>query len=383
MQWLCQRPWFERSRLAIVLMLAAHLAATGAAMGAATGTASAQTPAAPLKKTQLGIGTLVLNLTYPWALMPPVLGYWREEGYEVEVFAAQSSLQAIQVMSAGKVDFIEANSAPIMQAAANNNIPIRTIMVNTVIDWSLVSPAGSPIHKVADFKGKVIGLSSLGTGGVALLKSYLGANGLNPDADVTMVAVGVGPAALGALRTDRVQGLMFWGSAITGFEAAGAKFDHFFDPNWRKYADFSIATLQSTIDRDPAMVVALVRGAAKASLFAMTNPDCVRKLQWAKYPDTKPTGASEETLIEADLYRLKGQQDSMQQALEMGGGKLWGRATPQDFATLEDFFIATKIVNKKLGNPADYLVGIPNFFEKVNDFDHDAVIRQAKECRSP
>src|SRR5260370_6386453 len=203
MQWLCQRPWFERSRRAIVLMLAALLAATGAA----TGTASAQTPAAPLKKTQLGIGTLVLNLTYPWAMLPPVLGYWREEGYEVEVFAAQSSLQAIQVMSAGKVDFVEANSAPIMQAAANSNIPIRTIMGNTVIDWSLVSPAGSPIHKVADFKGKVIGLSSLGTGGVALLKSYLAANGLNPHTDVPMLPSALRPAAPRAPRTVRAHGL--------------------------------------------------------------------------------------------------------------------------------------------------------------------------------
>jgi NitT/TauT family transport system substrate-binding protein len=361
-------------RLSIALVLAILMAVSSVAQAQ---------PSPSLKKVQLGIGTLVLNLTYPWAMMPPVLGYWREEGYDVEVFPAQSSLQAIQAMSAGKVDFIEVNSAPIVQAAADNKIAIRTIMVNTVIDWSLVSRDGSPIHKVQDFKGKIIGVSSLGTGGVPLLKSYLSANGLNPETDVTMVAVGVGPTALEALRSDRVQGLMFWGSAITGFEVTGTKFNYFFDPKWRKYPDFSIATLQSTIDRDPGMVVALVRGATKASLFAMTNPDCVRKLQWAKYPDTKPSGASEEVLIKGDLYRLKGQQDGMQMALDMGGGKLWGNVTPQDFANLEDFFIETKLVTKKLSNPADYIVGIPNFFEKANDFDHAAIIRQAKECRIP
>src|SRR5471030_2399631 len=92
-----------------------------AALLLAPSLASAQQP---LKKVQLGIGTLVLNLTYPWALMPPILGYWREEGLEVEVFAAQSSLQAIQLMSAGNVDFIEANSAPIVQAAVDNKIAI-------------------------------------------------------------------------------------------------------------------------------------------------------------------------------------------------------------------------------------------------------------------
>jgi NitT/TauT family transport system substrate-binding protein len=359
----------------IALLLSTILALAAAGLAHAQGK--------PLKKVQFGIGALSLNVTYPWAMMPPVLGYWREEGYDVEVIPAQGSLQAVQLLTAGKLDFIEANSGPIMQASATNGIPVRTVMLNTVIDWSLVSKEDGPIRKIRDFKGKLIGVSSLGTGGVALLKSYLSANGMDAEKDVTLVAVGVGPAALLALRTDRVQGLMYWGAAINSFEVTGAKFNYFFDPIWRKYPDFSIATLQSTIDKDPAMALALVRGAAKASLFSMANPDCVRRLQWAKYPDTKPTGAAEDVLIKGDLYRLKGQQDGMQQALDVGGGKLWGKVTAKDFATLEDFFIDTKVLTKKLANPADYLVAIPDFFEKANDFDHDAVIKQAKDCKVP
>jgi len=361
-----------KKQIAFVLALALTLAL------AAPGFADAQ-----LKKVTFGVGTLSLNVTYPWAMMPPVLGYWREEGYDVEVIAAQNSVQAVQLMTAGKLDVIEANSGPLMQALATNDIAVRTMMVNTVIDWSLVSKEDGPIKKIQDFKGKLIGVSSLGTGGVALLRSYLSANGMDPDKDITLVATGVGPAALLALRTDRVQGLMYWGAAINSFEVAGGKFTSFFDPKWRKYPDFSMAALQSTLDKDPNMAVALVRGAAKASLFSMTNPDCVRRLQWQKYPDTKPTGAAEDVLIKGDLYRLKGQQDGMQQALDIGGGKLWGKASAQDFAALEDFFIETKVLTRKIANPADYLISTPGFFERVNDFDHAAVIRQAKECKVP
>jgi len=359
-----------KKQIAFVLSLALALAAPGFAN-------------AQLKKVTFGVGTLSLNVTYPWAMMPPVLGYWREEGYDVEVIAAQNSVQAVQLMTAGKLDVIEANSGPLMQALATNDIPVRTMMVNTVIDWSLVSKEDGPIKKIQDFKGKLIGVSSLGTGGVALLRSYLSANGMDPDKDITLVATGVGPAALLALRTDRVQGLMYWGAAINSFEVAGGKFTSFFDPKWRKYPDFSMAALQSILDKDPNMAVALVRGAAKASLFSMTNPDCVRRLQWQKYPDTKPTGAAEDVLIKGDLYRLKGQQDGMQQALDIGGGKLWGKASAQDFAALEDFFIETKVLTRKIANPADYLISTPGFFEKVNDFDHAAVIQQAKECKVP
>lgn len=352
------------------------LAACAAALWA---TAASAQPA--LKKAKLGIGTLALNITYPWAMLPPVLGWWREEGYEIDVFAAQSSLQGIQLMSAGNVDFMEANSAPIMQAAADNKVAIKTIMVNTVIDWSLVSMEGGAVKSLADFKGKLIGVSSLGTGGVPLLHAYLQANGLKPEADYTLVAVGVGPGALEALRSNRVQGLMFWGAAITGFEVAGSKFRSFHDPKWRRFPDFSISTLQSTIDRDPKMVEVLVRGGAKASLFAATNPECVRRIQWAKYPDTKPSGADEATLIKGDLRRLAGQMDGMKQALEMGGGKLWGAVSSKDFAGLQDFFIDTKVLKQKLADPAGYLVGTPGFFEKANDFDHAAIVKQAQDCK--
>jgi NitT/TauT family transport system substrate-binding protein len=359
-----------------------HLLA-GAAFATALLTAFAAVSQTPLKKAKFGLGTLALNISYPWAMLPPVLGYWKDEGYDVEVFPVQSSLQGIQLMSAGNIDFVEANSAPIMQAAADHKIALKTIMVNTVIDWSLVAMESSPIQKLADFKGKTIGVSTLGTGGVPLLNAYMQANGLKPDEDYTLVAVGVGPVALEALRSNRVQGLMFWGAAITSFEVAGSKFRYFIDPKWRQYPDFSIATLQKTIDKDPKMVEALVRGGIKASLFAATNPECVRRIQWAKYPDTKPSGSDEATLIKGDLHRLAGQMEGMKQALDMGGGKLWGAVTPKSFAELEDVFVETKVLKQKLANPADYIVGIPNFFEKVNDFDHDAIVKQAQACKIP
>lgn len=46
-------------------------------------------------------------------------------------------------------------------------------------------------------------------------------------------------------------------------------------------------------------------------------------------------------------------------------------------------FLETKVLKQKLPNPANYLIGIPNFFEKVNDFDHAAIVRQAQECKIP
>jgi NitT/TauT family transport system substrate-binding protein len=333
----------------------------------------------PLRKIKIGVGTLVLNAALPYVMLPPALGYWQDEGYDAEVFPAQSSIQAVQLLVAGNVDFIQVNSGPMLQAVVKNNLPLRSVMITTVIDWSLVSQADGPIKTLGDFKGKLIGVPALGAGGVALLEQYLSSNGINPKKDVELVAVGAGPAALAALTSGRVQGLMFWGSAIAGFEAAGAKLSYFFDPAWRKNADYMLATLQSTVARDPKMVEGIARGVAKASLFTVTNPDCVRRVHWDRYPDQKPSGTDQAALIAGEMLRINASVAAMKEALNNSHGK-WGAATPEDFTKLEDLFIASKVIEARLANPADYFVDLPGFYDRVNTFDHAAIVRQATEC---
>src|SRR6266478_3702626 len=186
-------------------------------------------------KIRIAHGGQLLNISYPWLEMPAALKYWSQEGYDVEVFIGQSSLQSIQLLVAGQADLAQVNSGPLVQAAAKN--------------------------------------------------------------DIQLLPVGIGPLAYHALQTDKVQGLMYWGSAIASFENFGGKFRRFYDPNWRQMPDFSLVALKSTIDRDPKAIEAVVRGAAKGSLFALTNPDCARKVQWSYRPASKPTGADEATLV--------------------------------------------------------------------------------------
>jgi NitT/TauT family transport system substrate-binding protein len=363
-----------RSLLGRSAMLAVASVVTMGALVASPATAQDK------PKIKIAYGGHLLNIAYPWLEMPAGLKYWTQEGYDVDVFIAQSSLQAIQLLVAGQADIAQVNSGPLVQAAVKNNIPIQDIMMNTVIEWSLVVLEDSPIKSVKDFKGKAIGTASLGTGGVALLKSFMEANGINPEKDIQILPVGVGPLALQALKTDKVQGLIYWGSAIAAFENFGAKFRRFYDPHWHELPDFSLVALKGTIEQKPKAMEAVVRGSAKGSLFAMTNPDCARKVQWAYRPASKPTGADEAKLIKNDLHYLEASLAGMKLALNLSGGKEWGKTTPAQFNKLQDFLLRTKQIDKKLPNSADLVIGIPNFFEKANNFDHEAVKKQAMVC---
>lgn len=333
----------------------------------------------PLKKVRIAVGTTNLNVGYPWLTLPISLEYWKQEGYDVDVLPVGASLQALQQMVAGNAEFAQLNSSVVIQANVINSIPVRVVMNNGVIDWSLGVLEGGPIKDVKDLKGKTVGVFSLATGGIAFMKSYFRQSGMDPDKDINLVAVGLGAPPVEALRTNKVQALLFWASAHATFENAGLKLRYLRGSDWRSFPDFTFSTLQKTIDGDPVMVEAIARGAAKASVFVFANPDCARKIHWAKYPNTKPSGADEATLIRWDLNNLKAQTDSMRDAFEMNGGKLWGNATAQAYSKIQNFMHEAKLIKKII--PAEtFLNNIPAFWEKINRFDAAEIRAQAANC---
>jgi NitT/TauT family transport system substrate-binding protein len=349
-------------------------------LGAVTLQASlAQVQSAPLKKVRIAMGGRVVGITHPWLTLPQPLSYWKDEGLDVEVQPFGGSLESIQQLVGGNVEFAQVNSAPLVQASANNGLALRSVMLNTVNDWSVVALEDGPIKTMKDFKGKEIGVPALSSGGVPLLKELLQANGLVPDKDVAIVPVGFGAPAYDAIRSNRVQGLIFFQSAFTSFENLGAKFRYFSGKDWRKQPDFTLVTTPKIIDQDPNMVQSLVRGAAKGVVFSFANPDCTRRILWKTWPNVKPTGAPDETLIKWDLNNLAAQQKGMMQAYQLSGGKLWGAATPEEYGALQDFLLRAGLIKQKVANES-LIVGIPNFFEEVNKFDREAVARQANDC---
>ena len=335
----------------------------------------------PLKKVRIAVGTTVLNLSYPWLNLPVALGYWRDEGYDVEVLPVGASLQALQQMVGGNADFAEVNSSVIVQANVVNGIPVRAVMANGVIDWAVGVQADGPVRDVRDLKGKTVGVFSLATGGIAFLRGYLRQNGMDPDRDVTLVATGLGAPAVDALRTGKVQGLLYWAVAMAGFENAGLHLRYLRAPDWRGYPDLSLSTLQKTAAADPRMVEAIARGAARATVFALANPDCVRQVQWERFPATKPTGADDATLRQWDLRLLGAQLDSLRDGFALNGGKLWGNVDPAGFERIEAFMLESKQIGKTLPGRT-FALDIPGFYERVNAFDAEATRAAALTCQT-
>jgi NitT/TauT family transport system substrate-binding protein len=342
--------------------------------------APAQAQDKPLKKVRIAIGTTVLNIAYPQLTLASTLGYWKAEGYDVELLPAGASLQALQQMVANNAEFGQINASVIVQANAKNDLPVRVVMANGILDWSIAVDADGPIKSVKDLKGKTVGVFSLATGGIAYFNNLLRANGLDPR-DVDLVPLGLGAAPLEAMKSNRVQALLYWAAAVASFQNAGLKLNKLVGEDWRTYPDFSLATMQGAVDKDPAMVIGIARGVAKATVFALANPECAVKLHWQRYPSSKPSGADEATLLKWDINAQQAQLDSLAEGFKLGGGKLWGQPNADSFDRLVKFMQEAKLIDKSV-TAKSMMVNIPNFYEKVNDFDAKAIEADAKACKS-
>jgi NitT/TauT family transport system substrate-binding protein len=257
---------------------------------------------------------------------------------------------------------------------------VRTLITNFALGWGVAVKKGGPIKTAADLKGKNIGIVSLSSGGVPLVKSYVKTNGLDPEKDVTMIATGVGAQALLALQRDQVQALMYWSSALVGFQKADPDLVILKDPAWATMPDYSLATSQQVIDKKPEMVEGISRGVAKAMVFALANPDCARKLQWKFYPDTKPTNVDEQTAVANDLAKIGALLNDQANASKLNPDGLIAGASATAMGAYQDFLFGAGVLKNKVSPEAFVIPAGVAFWSKINKFDKAAIEADAKAC---
>jgi NitT/TauT family transport system substrate-binding protein len=328
----------------------------------------------------LAVGTSVLNVGYPMVTLPLSLGYWTEEGYDVDVQPVGSSLQAIQLLVAGNADFVQANASAIIQSAVTNKLPVRVVMANGVTDWSIAVPVDSKIRTIADLRGRTIGVFSVVSAGVSLLQHSLKQQGITVEsAGISFLPLGLGAPPVQAMRRGQVDALIYRAPGVASFRNAGLELREIVPPEWRTYPDYSLGTLQRSISSDPDMVVAIARGIAKATVYALANPECAVRIHWRRFPDTKPSGVDDETAMRMDLNTINAQLSTLADGFRLNGGRQWGATDPAGLARLQNFLNEAGIISGSL--PADsYLTAIPDFYDRVNDFDAEKIRAAARTC---
>lgn len=114
-----------------------------------------------------------------------------EYNLKIETLQVQGGGEAGQIFAGGHADIMTAGFDKPVGFMAKKLVEVKTFgVILHSMNWSLVAPTKSDIKTVADLKGKTVGISGPGSSSDMLMRWALNKAGLNPDRDVTLIALG-------------------------------------------------------------------------------------------------------------------------------------------------------------------------------------------------
>ncbi|GAB3628229.1 ABC transporter substrate-binding protein [Pandoraea terrae] len=192
------------------------LAATGL-IGAGVRPLHAQ---AKLEKTKIAIAVGGKNLFYYLPLtIAERLGYFKQEGLEVEISDFAGGSKALQALLGGSADVVSgAYEHTIALQAKNQYIRAFVLQGRAPQIVFAVSNKTMPNYKsLADLKGKKIGVTAPGSSTNIMANFVLAKAGIKPN-EVAFVGVGASSGALAALRSGNIDAMVNLDPVITMLE---------------------------------------------------------------------------------------------------------------------------------------------------------------------
>jgi NitT/TauT family transport system substrate-binding protein len=303
------------------------------------------------------------------------LGYFAEEGLDLQIQPSAGSGQALQVLSAERVDSNSpAPDALIAAAARGQPAPLKA--VHLYVPRLHLLPAvraDSPINSPVDLKGKRIGVFTNAHAGVSYIKKYAAEVGLDPEKDLQLLAVGQGIQAAEALSSDKVDALALWDTTYRAMEDNGYKLKYL--PQSKLGNDlFAIVLVvhENTLKNRPKETAGWLRAVNKTIIFTIENPEAAARLHYRMFPETKAKGKTDDQIIKegtsvlrARAPQLVPRNEAMRGEFNEAGWKAWIQ-----FMGAED----------KLKDGSMFYSN--ELIAAANQFDHDAIKRFARQYKA-
>src|SRR3954452_8500961 len=240
----------------------------------------------------------------PFAIAKYV-GYFKEEGLDVTFLTVRGSNEAAMQVSTGSVEV--AAASPVdevigLQPGKDLDVKFFYQLYYRNI-WHIAVASDNPIHNVAALKGKKLGVIGMGSAGVAFGRAFLNAAGIDPERDVSFLAVGVGAQAINAVRQNFVDALVYPENLLNKLKVLGL--DMRTVPVSEKLAnlpDTSLFARRETTAKNPKMLIGLARAVDKGYYFNMANPEAAVKITWKLYPEAEPKNMPPEKALQGGTF---------------------------------------------------------------------------------
>jgi NitT/TauT family transport system substrate-binding protein len=326
-------------------------------------------------ETTLRVGWCAKTITSaaaPYAIATK-LGWYQAAGIKVDLQPLPGSTDCVKLVATGELPFSLPSDEPlaiIVQQGVKAKI-FYTAYQSYI--YGIRVPVESPIKGFADLKGKTIGVAAMSSAGYIVARAIAANNGMNPDTDMRIVAIGEGGQAAAMVRNKQVDALSIYDTQYTLIENAGVKLREIEDKELARYPSNGFLALDETLKSRRQDAVALANGYARGTVFAIANPEAAVRILWDVYPQTRPTGKDEATALADDVRALLARAESWK--LEKSGAKRWGESIEANYAAYNDFMLKQGIIKQ----PVDVKDMITNdLIADIDSFDAAAVTAEAK-----
>jgi NitT/TauT family transport system substrate-binding protein len=195
-------------------------AASGAPSTAPTLAASAApTPTTAPTKLVVTYGSVAADVLPTYVALDS--GIFLRNGLDVELQLITSSSAAVAALVSAKADFAQAGGSEIISANVGGADLVSLAMTSST--YSYVLEASPDIKTPAELKGKKVGISSAGSSSDVAVRVSLKKIGLDPDKDVSIVAIGGIPERTAAMQSGAIQATVANPPETIALERAGFK----------------------------------------------------------------------------------------------------------------------------------------------------------------
>jgi NitT/TauT family transport system substrate-binding protein len=305
------------------------------------------------------------------------LGWFEKEGIKVELVPLPGSTDCVKFMATKDVQVSLPSVEPLAIIRPQG---VKAKFFYTAYQgniYGLAVPADSPVKSIADLKGKRIGVTSMASAGVIVARALAKQAGLDPDKDISIVVAGESAQTAALLRTHQIDALSQFDTQYALTINAGAKLRFLDHPEIRKFPSNGFVALEDYLKTNRKDLVALARGYAMGTVFAIANPEAAIRILWEMYPQTKSLGKDEATALKDDLLTLDARAKNWR--YEPVDGKRWGDNVEKNYQAYLDWLLAQGVLKAR----TDVKDVITNeLLDDVNKFNADAIRSEAKAYKA-
>lgn len=233
---------------------------------------------------EVNFSEAVHNLGYINLYVGMHAGIFEKHGLKMNVSAAGGDTQTFAAVLGGSAD-VAIGDATMAQISREQGGP--GIVVGTVVQrahYFGVSTNLEPITDPAQFAGLTIVTSPDPNTNYSVAKRMLENAGLTIGQDVTILQVNPG-TEIGAMLAGQADMAIAYQPSVASAVEQGAQVVFDFAEYIGPFCNTGIMLLESTVERDPEMVQALVTAFEESSRLTYADPDFAKEVARAEFPD--------------------------------------------------------------------------------------------------